>query len=210
MDRDFNFKEQCLNARNRANKILGFINRNVRYKSKNVIRQLYNSYVRPHIEYCVQAWRPHLRHDINMLESVQKRATKLIPSLKNMLYEDRLEELNMFSVEYRFLRGDMIETYKILTGKSGIRHNGLFEIDKSERNRGHHLKLKKQRCRLDIRKYSFSHRVVDEWNKLPSVVVESESIDVFKSRLDSYMKQRQHHHNTILKDFSLEGCIKFT
>ena len=123
VDRDFNFKEQCLNARNRANKILGFINRNVSYKSKNVIRQLYNSYVRPHIEYCVQAWRPHLRHDINMLESVQRRATKLIPSLKNMPYEDRLEELNMFSVEYRFLRGDMIEIYKILTGKSGIKHN---------------------------------------------------------------------------------------
>ena len=196
MDRDFNFKEQCLNARNRANKILGFINRNVSYKSKDVIRQLYNSYVRPHIEYCVQAWRPHLRHDIDMLESVQRRATKLIPSLKNMLYEDRLEELNMFSVEYRFLRGDMIETYKILTGKSGIRHNGLFEIDKSERNRGHHLKLKKPQCRLDIRKYSFSHRVVDEWNKLPSVVVESESIDIFKNRLHLYKKQK--HQDNIL------------
>ena len=91
------------------------------YKSKTVARQLYNTYVRPHIEYCVQAWRPNLRHGINMLESLERRATKLIPSLKNMLYEDRLEELNMFSVEYRFLRGDMIETYKILIGKSGIK-----------------------------------------------------------------------------------------
>ena len=153
VDKNFNFNEQCLEARNRANKILGFINRNVSYKSKSVIRQLYNSYVRPHIEYCVQAWRPHLRYNINMLESVQRRATKLIPGLKNKSYKERLKELNMFSVEYRLLRGDMIETFKILTGRSGTLSVELFEIDNSDRNRGHSLKLKKPSCRLDIRKY---------------------------------------------------------
>ena len=88
VDSNFNFNDQCLEARNRANKILGFINRNVSYKSMNVVRQLYNSYVRPHLEYCVQAWKPHYRYNINMLESVQRRATKLIPALKTKSYEE--------------------------------------------------------------------------------------------------------------------------
>ena len=125
-----------------------------------------------------------------MLESVQRRATKLIPSLRNKPYDIRLKELNMFSVEYRFLRGDMIETYKILTGRSGLMSTQLFELNESDRNRGHPLKLKKLSCRLDIRKYSFAHRVVDEWNKLPRAVIESDSIETFKQRLDSYMEDR--------------------
>ena len=188
VDKNFNFNEQCIEARNRANKILGFIKRNVSYKSKSVIRKLFNSYVRPHIEYCVQAWRPHHRYNIDMLESVQRRATKLIPALRNKPYSVRLKELNMFSVEYRFFRGDMIETYKILTGRSGVNSGALFDLDDSDRNRGHSLKLKKPHCRLDIKKFSFAHRVVDGWNRLPRVVVEGESINTFRSRLDNYME----------------------
>ena len=99
--RTMKFSKQCLEARNRANRILGCMNRNVSFKSKEVVRSLYNSYVRPHLEYCIQAWSPHYRQDINMLEAVQRRATRIIPALKRLEYRDRLKELNRFPFERR-------------------------------------------------------------------------------------------------------------
>ena len=61
----------------------------ITYREKNLIIPLYKSIVRPHLEYCIQAWRPHLKKDIDKLERVQRRATKLIPELRILSYEDR-------------------------------------------------------------------------------------------------------------------------
>ena len=187
IDNELKFREQCIEARNRANRILGFINKNVSYKSKYVIKSLYNSFVRPHLEYCVQAWRPHLRHDINMLESVQRRATKLIPEIRNKPYEERLKLLNMFPVEYRFLRGDLIETYKLINGIDKVELNSFFHLRTDNKTRGHSLTLEKPRVNLDIRKYSFSCRIVNEWNALPEQLVCSENLEIFKQGLDKYL-----------------------
>ena len=73
--------------------MLGFISRNVSHKSKEVIKTLFNAYIRPHLEYCVQAWSPHYQQDINMLEKVQRRATKLVSGFKRLDYDSRLKEL---------------------------------------------------------------------------------------------------------------------
>ena len=91
---DLKTHRQCVEA----SRMLAIINKNVSYKSKEVITKLYNSYVRPHLEYCIQAWRPYHRCDIDMLETVQRRVTKLVPSLKRLSYEDRLNALNMYIV----------------------------------------------------------------------------------------------------------------
>ena len=187
IDRDLKFSQQCLEARNRANKMLGFINRNVSYKSKEVVIQLFNSYVRPYLEYCVQAWRPYHKHNINILEAVQRRATKLVPGLKHLSYSDRLKNLNMFSVERRFIRGDMIEIYKMLKGQVSLNFNEFFTLADDSRCRGHSYKIKKNYCRLDVRKNFFSQRVVKLWNDLPQEVLDSSSLNVFKGRLDGYM-----------------------
>ena len=79
----------------------------------------------------------------------------------------------------------MIETFKILKGFDRVNVNSLFEFDDSV-TRGHGLKLKKKRFNLDVAKYSFTNRVIDEWNKLPSYVVESNTIDSFKNNIDKY------------------------
>ena len=82
--------EQCRIAASEGNQILGMIRRNITYKEKSLIIPLYKAIVRPHLEYCIQAWNPHLRKDVDMLEKIQRRATKLIPGLRDLTYEERM------------------------------------------------------------------------------------------------------------------------
>ena len=157
------------------------------YKSKEVISKLYNSYVRPALEYCAQVWAPHLRKDIDMLEKVQRRATRMIAGFENKSYEERLKELGMFSVERRFLRGDMIQVYKIFASDNNTEIEKYFILDRGRVTRGHDKKIKKKPCHLDLRKYSFSNRVVNFWNDLPQEIVDCDSLVKFKRGLDRYM-----------------------
>ena len=140
-----------------ANRILGMIKRTFCYLNREIVLQLYKSLVRPHLEYCIQAWRPHLHKDIDLMEKVQRRATKMIPSLRDKPYEVRLNRLNLTTLETRRLRGDLIEVFKIFKGFDDIDLGIFFDLSKS-RTRGHCLKLFKPGCRLDCRKFAFSHR----------------------------------------------------
>ena len=76
--------EQCRISTSKGNQVLGMIRRNITYKDKSLIVPLYKAIVRPHFEYCIQAWRPYIRKDIDMLEKMQRRATKLIPGLRDL------------------------------------------------------------------------------------------------------------------------------
>jgi len=73
--------------------------------------------VRSHLDYCCFVWAPYKKGDIEALEKVQNRATKLVPSLRHLPYPDRLKACNLTTLHYRQIRGDMIETYKIVSGK---------------------------------------------------------------------------------------------
>ena len=84
------------------------------FSVKNAVK-LISLYIRPHLEYAVAVWSPWLKKDIAILEAPQRRATKLIKGFSHLSYESRLKSLNLFSVNYRRLRGDMILTYKILS-----------------------------------------------------------------------------------------------
>ena len=147
------------------------------------------SLVRPHLEYCVQAWRPHLQNDIDLLERVQRRATKLVPKLKYKTYEERLSCLDLTSLETRRLRGDLIEVFKILKGFDDVDVQNFFALSNTG-TRGHSLKLFKYGCRLDCRKFAFSNRIVNIWNELEEDIIACDSINGFKNRLDKYLKGR--------------------
>ena len=81
---------------------------NITYKENSLIVLLFKAIVRPHLEYCIQAYNPHLRKDIYMLEKIQRRATKLIPGLRYLRYEERLNECGLTTLETQRLRGDQI------------------------------------------------------------------------------------------------------
>ena len=85
MNANMKVSEQCRIAASKGNQVLGMICRNITYKDKSLIVPLYKAIVRPQLEYCIQAWSPYLRKDIDMLETIQRRATKLIPELRDLI-----------------------------------------------------------------------------------------------------------------------------
>ena len=184
---DLRLGKQCLEARNKANRVLGFIFRSVKSRSPDVILKLYLALVRPHLDYAVQFWSPHYRKDINLLESVQRRMTKRIQGMKDIPYEMRLKKLNLHSLERRRLRGDLIEVFKWYRGYNKGDVSRILRISNQDRTRNNGFKIDKNRYKREIGKNWFSNRVVDEWNGLSSQIVSARTIESFKRRLDRHM-----------------------
>jgi len=137
------------------------------------------------LEYFVQVWSPYLKKHIECLEKVQRRATKLLKGLKNKPYSERLAVLHTSSLVKRRLR-DLIQAYRIMNEIDKVDIGHFFELDDGGGYdlRGHNLKVKVQRSRLQLQQGFFSQRVVCIWNRLLSFVVEASSVNIFKKRLD--------------------------
>ena len=174
----------------RANRIVGLIKRTYENMSKRNIIALYKSLVRPHLEYCVQAWRPHNQKDIDNLEGVQRRMTKMINGIGGDEYNLRLSKTELLSLEMRRLRSDLIEVFKIMHNfNRGCETRGPLPATHHHWPKSNSLTILKQHCRLNVRKYFFTHRVVDTWNKLSEDTVNSKTVNNIKNQIDPWFKQ---------------------
>ena len=126
--RDLKAASQCVKATAKAHSVTGLVRRHFKRLDTDDFMLLYKSYIRPQVEYCIQSWSPYLLKDIECLERVQRRATKLVSGFKNLEYEERLRRLGLTTLEKRRARGDLIETYKLLTGKEGIDYEQFFTL----------------------------------------------------------------------------------
>ena len=190
VDNKLKFKEQCNSVVSKANATLGMIKRTIVSRNTKVITKLYKALVRPKLEYCVQAWRPYLKQDIDKIERVQRRASKLISGYRSLSYGNRLNLTGLTTLDDRRDRGDMIELFKLKQGLTKMDISKFVVSNSDLRTRGHSYKLAKNRSRLDLRKHFFSQRVVNKWNSLPSYVVEASSVNVFKNMYDKVIKSR--------------------
>ncbi len=168
---------------------MGMIRRSFVYLDIPTFRILFKAIIRPHLEYAQSVWSPYKKIDIRTIENVQRRASKMVPHLQNLNYEERLRKLDLPTLVYRRLGGDMVEVYKILNQHYDPAVNINFQLRKGPA-RGNILKILKPRCRTRLRQGTFQVRVVDAWNSLPNSVIKAKSIREFATKLDKHWERQ--------------------
>ena len=185
IDKELKFSKHVEMQVNKANSILGLIRRSYEFLNGETLKMLFVALVRPHIEFANCVWSPRLEKDKTLIESVLRRATKCVPGLKDLSYNERLEKLKLPSMSYRRIRGDLIEVYKFMNNM--YKCESPFKINTCS-TRGHKFKIIKEHCKTAVRQNFFSNRVVDTWNMLDPKTVSASSINAFKNAIDKEFK----------------------
>ena len=185
---------QCARAASKANMVLGQLTRGCTWRDPENLTNLYKVYVRPHLEYAQSSWAPWTQADNNVLEQVQHRFTRQVSGMGHLSYEERLVKLGLTTLQARRERGDMIESYKILTGKVDVQPDIWFtplagrDGAASTRATSGHLNLARREANSDMRRNQFSSRVVPRWNDLPDSVKNQTTVNSFKNAYDNNRK----------------------
>jgi hypothetical protein len=178
---------QCRKAAQTAQNVLSQLTRSFHYRDRNIFLRLYIQYVRPHLEFSSAAWSPWHETDKECLEKVQRRAVNMISGLKAKTYEERLEELGITTLEERRAQLDLIQTYKILTGKDKVEKETWFDMaaqgTRLTRLAADPMNVRQRAARLEVRRNFYSNRVVDQWNRLPAELKNAVTVNSFKNGL---------------------------
>ena len=182
--------KHCAEAAKKGNQVLGQMSRSFTYRDRNWI-YLYTTYVRHHLEYAVQAWRPWLQADIDCLEKVQRRAVNMVSGLRGVTYLDKLKEVGLTTLEERRTRGDMLLMWRARSDNLNIDPNQWFtpfsnRYPIATRHSSSVGNVIKPRSNLDLRKNFYTVRSVDTWNSLPTSIKHSKCINSFKQNYDSH------------------------
>ena len=170
--------------------MLGLIKRTCKsLNDPKILHTLYCSLVRSNLEYCLVVWSPYTKRNTDKLERVQRRATKLILKSDDP-YDIRLKKLNFMSLEKRRSLADVTFLYKVVNGNIDIDISKIIdfhsEADRFSLRAKDSLTLKKKYARTNVLKYSFLHRITDQWNQLPLDIRVSDNVNIFKSRVRKF------------------------
>ena len=174
-----------------SSRMLAMLRRAFSSWTPDVFRKLFTAFVRPLLEYGQPASFPLTKGECDRLESVQRRGTRWIPAFRGLTYQERLDQLDLFSLDYRRRRGDLIYTRRILLGQLGPELSSFFALNTDGPTRGHSLKLFKPRRQILRTVATLSTRVINDWNRLPSSAVDATSEASFKLFLDKYVENNQ-------------------
>lgn len=187
----FQWDDQIKTCISKANKMIAWVTRNLINRDKKVLLNIYKTIVRPNLEYCAQLWSPVAAHGnwnlILLLEGVQRRFTRLVNGIGTLPYSERLEALNLTTLAERRLRGDLIETFKIVNNLVSYGRD-IFCLGRSGRNiLSKSRKFKSSSTKVNnLFKSSLSQRITHYWNRLPSHVKSSNDVNSFKIALEQY------------------------
>ncbi|XP_065671758.1 uncharacterized protein LOC136089635 [Hydra vulgaris] len=180
------WKNQVMNASNKANQMLACIKKSFVCFDYKLLRLLYVTFIRPLLEFAVPVWSPYYKSDCDYIEKIQHKATKLVSSIRNLSYTKRLEKLNLTTLVERRQRGDPIQMYKIMNNIDILEKCNRFPIVNNH-TRGHCFKYFKEMTKHKHRENFFFNRVANVWNSLPEEVVKSPSVNSFKAAIDCWM-----------------------
>ena len=179
-DSKLNFDSHVKSITNKANFALHRVSTTFRRLDCKRFLILYKSFVRPLLEFCSPVWNPSNKNLSNLIEKIQKRATKLVPSLRHLSYTDRLRSLKLDSLEFRRKREDLILLYKI--NNSRLR-DSVLSFRTRPGMRGHDFVLSKERTYITSRRHFLTNRSRSSWNALSLDAVHSPTLNVFKSSI---------------------------
>ena len=171
--------------------MISWVTRNIVNKERNVMLSIYKTLIRPKLEYCVQVWNPVACHGnwsiIIELENVQRRFTRMINNIGLLPYSERLLALNLTTLAERRIRGDLIETYRIMNGIVEYGQD-IFNVSRSGSNIISKLRCDSNNSVKKLRTSFISERVKIFWNSLPVSVKTSSSVEMFKANLENLKK----------------------
>ena len=177
----------CQRASQTAHQVLSQVTRSFHFRDRTTFVKIYKLYVRPHVEFATPSWSPWLEADIETIERVQKRFTKMVSGLSGKTYQERLKELGLLSLKSRRMYFDLIETFKLIHGLTNVQYTQWFTlvgdtVRRETRGATCPLNIVPKRPRLEVRAHFFSNRVAAQWNDLPDEM-KSLSLYMFKNEL---------------------------
>ena len=153
------------------------------YIDASMVRKIITTFIRPTLEYAAVAWNPYHQKDKKKIERIQRAATRWVPEFRDLSYEERLQALNLPTLDARRERGALITLYKCKTG--------IIDIDKedfiqpgNDRTRGHSKKILRKEGKKDFKKFGFPNIFIESWNKLPEHIASAKNIHQFKKLYD--------------------------
>ena len=202
VDSELDFSWHVIEKVNKANKLLGYLRHSFKHLNKQSLSMLYKSIIRPHLEFASCIWAPKHQYNIQRLEKVQQRATRMVPELRNFTYEQRLCILKLETLSYRRMRSDLIEAYRIISGQHEVDTNCYCSLCPTKAmlstpnctttTRGNSKKLQIHNA-TKARQHFFDNRIAKFWNDLPESAVCSENVESFKNQIDKYFGHLKHN-----------------